>query len=167
MSWPKGWRRQDINSSPGATDEKQHVFISEGRIKSFGPVDIPIKVVSALLEISQEESEEEEHARWNAHMLTWTETERGWGSRPDGASLHLSAADARKYVAEYWEREKGQNPSGEVPHEYSLPNGEGNPVFVSREIYNKIKGSGSGIRLWQPEAYELQKRGDIQLFAKD
>lgn len=164
MSWPKGWRRQDINSSPGATDEKQHVFISDGRIKSFGPVDVPVKVISVLLAIPQETSEEP--TMWDAHLITWTETERGWGCRPDGVSLHLSATDARKYVADYWEREKAQNPSGEVPHEYSRPDDDGSPVLVSKEIYDQIRESHNGIRLWSSKVSELKKKGDIQKLAE-
>ncbi len=31
----------------------------------------------------------------------WEETERGWGVRPDGFSLHLTDADRSAYIGEY------------------------------------------------------------------
>ena len=52
-----------------------------------------------------------------AFLLDWEESERGWGTRPDGASIHVSEEECAKYVKAYWERQ----PKGEVPDEYSRP----------------------------------------------
>ena len=32
--------------------------------------------------------------------IDWTETERGWGQRPDGKSFHISMEEAEKYIKE-------------------------------------------------------------------
>lgn len=37
-------------------------------------------------------------------IIQWTEHERGWGNRPDGFSVHPSAAAAVAYVEAYWAR---------------------------------------------------------------
>ena len=59
-----------------------------------------------------------------AHIITWEESERGWGCRPDGFSLHVSQDEADNYIKEHWKREQEFNAkygiSG-VPDEYSRP----------------------------------------------
>ena len=35
------------------------------------------------------------------YYLAWEESEKGWGTRPDGFSLHVSEEDGRKYVKAY------------------------------------------------------------------
>ena len=57
------------------------------------------------------------------YMVRWRESERGWGQRPDGWSLHLSVADANGYIADYWSRQPAV-----VPSEYSFPSTEPHPV---------------------------------------
>ena len=37
----------------------------------------------------------------------WEESERGWGVRPDGCSLHLTEADRKQFIKEYWDIENG------------------------------------------------------------
>lgn len=87
----------------------------------------------------------------------WLESERGWGCRPDGASLHLTNADLDAYVKEYWEREKQFNPSGAVPDEYSRPDGSPRLIEVDAKTYNAVKKSKNGVRLWQHEYREIRK----------
>ena len=48
----------------------------------------------------------------------WEESERGWGVRPDGYSLHPDIAALKRYIAAYWKK----MPDG-VPDEYSRPSG--------------------------------------------
>ena len=78
--------------------------------------------------------------------LEWEESERGWGIRPDGCSLHLTEKDAENFEREYWSRMPD-----EVPEEYSRP--AGNPVnaYVSKKLYDKIKATKNGLRLWDYE----------------
>lgn len=90
-------------------------------------------------------------------LETWTESEAGWGQRPDGASLHLNKEDYKKFVQEYWD-----DMPDETPHEYSRPNDNLNAVRVSSDLYKKLKGSGCGIRLWRGEFNKLKEEGQIQ-----
>lgn len=91
-----------------------------------------------------------------AYLITWTESEAGWGCRPDGASLHLTQEHVKTYLKEYWDRMPK-----EVPHEYSRnDSGTGKMVAVSKKLYDQLKSKGS-IRFWQTEMRELRAKGDI------
>lgn len=52
----------------------------------------------------------------------WEERERGWGSRPDGYSVHLSDADRKAYIDDYWAK-MPDKVNGMAPDEYSTPDG--------------------------------------------
>jgi hypothetical protein len=52
----------------------------------------------------------------------WEEKERGWGSRPDGYSVHLSEADRVQYIKDYWDG-MPDRVNGMAPDEYSCPDG--------------------------------------------
>lgn len=56
-------------------------------------------------------------------VQNWTETERGWGQRPDGYTVHLSLEDCRKYRADFMENQRSTL-GEEVPDEYTFPSGE-------------------------------------------
>lgn len=71
----------------------------------------------------------------------WEESELGWGTRPDGYSLHLSVADSAVCVARYW-REMPKR----LPDEYSRPCGNPYVAEVSDDVYQKIVESTHGIR---------------------
>lgn len=73
----------------------------------------------------------------------WLESERGWGQRDDGYSLHKSKADRDAYVAEYWKRMPD-----DVPDEYSRPCGEPYLIDVPIETYERIENSKNGIRVY-------------------
>jgi hypothetical protein len=81
----------------------------------------------------------------------WEESERGWGVRPDGASLHLTEEDRISYCKDHWNREKKLNSSGIVPDEYSRERGQPLVIDVDAKIYKLIKESKYGIMLWQHE----------------
>jgi hypothetical protein len=55
--------------------------------------------------------------------INWTESERGYGQRPDGHTLHLTKDDAEQFIAEYWDKQ----PKGYAPDCYSFPE---TPKFV-------------------------------------
>lgn len=76
----------------------------------------------------------------------WEESERGWGCRPDGYSLHLTEADREAYVKDWVAWEKKLNPNREVPDEYTRPCGTPYIVDVGQEIYDKITASKNGLR---------------------
>jgi hypothetical protein len=80
--------------------------------------------------------------------LDWEESERGWGIRPDGYSLHLTKEDSEAFVKEYWDTMPDRGPNGEVPDEYSRPDDEPHIVSVDAKTLKKIKKSKNGIRYW-------------------
>lgn len=64
----------------------------------------------------------------------WLESERGWGCRPDGYTLHLSESDRVAFVKAYWARMPDA-----VPDEYSRPYGEPEAVEVKKKIYKELE----------------------------
>lgn len=75
------------------------------------------------------------------YRIDWTEHELGWGSRPDGSSLHLSKEVADKFIADYWARMPDREMG--VPDCYSSPS---EPFLVesSEELVATVKAaSGS------------------------
>lgn len=82
----------------------------------------------------------------------WEESEAGWGTRPDGYSLHLSEEDRKAYVQTHWDALPK-----EVPDEYSRPDGTPYWFEASEEEYNAVttacaKGHGKhkfGIYHWE------------------
>lgn len=62
----------------------------------------------------------------HVYMIDWTETERGWGMRPDGYSFHKTPEDAAAYLkAEY-----DALPDA-APDEYSFPGGGWNGAVTA------------------------------------
>ena len=74
----------------------------------------------------------------------WEESERGWGVRPDGYSLHLTQSDRNVFVRAYWD-----SMPGEVPDEYERPTGETFPIEVDEETFDLVHISKNGIRRYQ------------------
>jgi len=93
-----------------------------------------------------------------AYLITWTESEEGWGVRPDGASLHLTQDDANEYLNEYW-----AHMPVEVPTEYSRNDGVvGKLVAIGLNLYRRLNLSKKhGIRLWQVDLRNARAEGNI------
>lgn len=68
----------------------------------------------------------------------WEESERGWGVRPDGYSLHLTLGDCKSYIKAYWKKMPDA-----VPDEYSRPSGDPYECEIDNKIYLQIKKKGS------------------------
>lgn len=66
----------------------------------------------------------------------WAESERGWGQRPDGVSIHRTVADKDAFIKNYWDSLPKY-----APNEYSFPSGT-ELVDVSQENYDAISGLG-------------------------
>lgn len=81
----------------------------------------------------------------------WEESERGWGCRPEGCSLHLTLEDCKEYIADYWKT----MPDEDVPDEYDRPCGEPKLVEVGPKTYKKIKESTCGIRRFKWEKIDI------------
>lgn len=71
----------------------------------------------------------------------WEESEEGWGTRPDGYSLHLSDKDRGQFIEDYWD-----SMPDEVQEEYSRPDGEPYRATVLARLFNKVKKSSCGVR---------------------
>jgi hypothetical protein len=86
-------------------------------------------------------------------FVSWEESERGWGTRPDGCSLHLNANDARKFIDDYW-----KDMPCRVPDEYSRPAGKPTSAYVSSDLYKQVKENKLGIRVFAPQLREIYKK---------
>lgn len=94
--------------------------------------------------------------KYVAYKINWFEFERGWGSRPDGISLHKTKNDGKQYITKYW----NEMPN-EVPNEYSAPNGnEFTLIEVSKEISDLVNNK-INLRYWQSDYCNLIKNGEI------
>ncbi len=91
-----------------------------------------------------------------AFLETWTETERGWGQRPDGCTIHLTEEDYKKYVKKYWDKMPK-----ETPYEYSRPDENLREVVIGSKLFKDLKKSANGILLWQSEFSEKKKSNEI------
>lgn len=82
----------------------------------------------------------------------WEESERGWGCRPDGWTMHLTMEARDAYVVLYAKRQdaqfKSQGGHG-VPDEYTRPSGTPYPMDVDEETYNKI-AAAEDKTIWGP-----------------
>ena len=67
----------------------------------------------------------------------WEESERGWGIRPDGFSIHPDEEARKRFVDAYW-----QKMPDEVPEEYSRPSGQPYTADISDEMAAKMDGDG-------------------------
>lgn len=90
-------------------------------------------------------------SKYIVHVMTWTEYERGWGCRSDGASLHLTKEDMDQFIKEYWATQ-----SEEVPNEYSKEDGNPFELQVSEDLYNKVKSTINGLWLLQTDYSKLK-----------
>lgn len=80
----------------------------------------------------------------NKHVVIcqkWEESERGWGTRPDGYSLHLNDSDRRGFIEEYW-----ASMPNSAPDEYSRPDGTPYEAEVEAAVYEEVEASKNGIR---------------------
>ena len=73
----------------------------------------------------------------------WEESERGWGVRPDGCSLHKTIEDCRAYISQYWDSMPRY-----APNEYERPAGEPYHISVPKELYDEMAESDCGMRLY-------------------
>jgi hypothetical protein len=70
----------------------------------------------------------------------WEESERDWGTRPDGYSIHPDQSALDRYVKAYWD----EMPD-ETPDEYSRPCG----TPYEAEVPEASFGGRDGLRFWE------------------
>ncbi len=68
-------------------------------------------------------------------VQNWEESERGWGTRPDGWTIHSSLDQLRGYVKWF---NKTFNNKDEAPDEYTRTDGEPIEVEVEDGLFKKI-----------------------------
>ena len=83
----------------------------------------------------------------------WMESERGWGIRPDGYTLHLTMDDCRRFREEYWTTQHARD-GGSVPDEYSFEAGEPFMVQVDSATHKQLMS-----RKKDPEMTPMEKAG--------
>lgn len=66
----------------------------------------------------------------------WEESERGWGVRPDGVTLHLSKDDYDRWMKEY-----DASHTGPVPDEYTRTSGNPFSVSIGSELREQLEKS--------------------------
>jgi hypothetical protein len=74
----------------------------------------------------------------------WEESERGWGTRPDGYSLHLHEDDREAFIKAYWD-----SMPDHAPAEYSRPSGGVRQERVDAATYAELEASEHGIRRYR------------------
>lgn len=79
----------------------------------------------------------------NVICQKWEESERGWGCRPDGFSLHLTEDDRASFVYAHWETLPDS-----VPDEYSRPSGTPFECPVTDALFERIKAAKNGVYGW-------------------
>lgn len=73
----------------------------------------------------------------------WIESERGWGQKPYGYSLHLTEEDMKAFIEEHWSAWPDEAPEWYYgPDIMSSPR----PFEVDEKTYQEIKKSRNGIR---------------------
>lgn len=97
------------------------------------------------------------------YLQYWEESERGWGVRPDGCSLHLEQSDHNKFIESVY---SDRNESS-VPDEYDRVVGGLIDVYVSETLYNEIVKNGGSLRLMEYNMNNLRNLRDIKIIVKD
>jgi hypothetical protein len=72
----------------------------------------------------------------------WEESEAGWGTRPDGWTMHLNMEAHAAYMKQFTEDQRADYArTGVVPDEYTKSSGDPYPMDVDEATYEKIKAS--------------------------
>lgn len=89
-----------------------------------------------------------------AWVQEWEESERGWGVRPDGYTVHRKKEDIDAFLADMRQREEGLYGKGVVPDEYSRPRGEPLECAVDEKL---LPARGDNGR-WLPSDWRPTKK---------
>ena len=75
----------------------------------------------------------------------WEESEAGWGTRPDGYSLHLTEEDRKAYISDYGRRLRVMF-GDTAPSSYDRPNGTPYACDVDEQTYGLVAECKYGMR---------------------
>lgn len=83
----------------------------------------------------------------------WEESEAGWGTRPDGYSIHLTEEDRAAYCKKFakWQQDYFKKEYGDdrVPPEYDRICGAPYLAEVDAKVYEELTANKKqGLRIW-------------------
>lgn len=79
--------------------------------------------------------DDEPPVQYRVYRQEWVESERGWGVRHDGSTVHLTLDDRNAFVAGY---NRTFNNQASAPDCYTRAEGNAKQVSVSEEAYDKL-----------------------------
>jgi hypothetical protein len=147
-----------------------------GIVRSFDE-DVQEKYKDALRQAMREilellpdaEPQAEESVVYGVLCQPWWESERGWGQRPDGFTLHASFEDHKRFTEDHWKKQKAYFaerglPEGHVPDAYTFASGDPFVVEVDEETYRAVTDPAvAGIWGQGNKAPEKANRRDLEL----
>src|SRR5579871_6232381 len=86
---------------------------------------------------------------YSLYVQCYTESERGWGQRPDGYSLHTSLEGAKKFAKDYIGKMRASEKEAygdSVPDEYTMADGEPSLMECTKELHDKVVAAGG--KMW-------------------
>lgn len=84
--------------------------------------------------------------KYTVWVQEWETTERGWGVKPCGYTMHLDQTDIRIFLMLMRTKEEAENGKGFVPEEYDRPCGAAYQVDLDDPIlYDQVVISRTGI----------------------
>jgi hypothetical protein len=92
-------------------------------------------------------------------LQIWEESERGWGTRPDGCSMHIDLKERENYIQSIYDSRKSDE---SIPHEYDRIVGEGVEAFIEDALYTLVVKDKS-IRLTQYQMNNLMGMEEITI----
>ena len=108
---------------------------------------------------SQSKYESQTYFFMKAYLQYWEESERGWGVRSDGCSIHTSLDEHKKFIDQiYSKRDPNQ-----VPDEYDRVVDEPFEVEISDALYNEMMNEGGTLRLMQHSFNNLKNLDEIKI----
>jgi len=92
------------------------------------------------------------------YLQHWEESERGWGIRPDGCSLHFGLIEHDSFIKLIYENRENTL----VPKEYERIVGRLIGAYVKDDIYKIVMKEGT-LRLNQYEMSNLIKLEELEI----
>lgn len=130
----EGWREAVDKARKLAYEEKYEMRIQAievpGVYELFEIPTVQARVDRCLPPAFDPSEGSKEH---RAITQAWVESEKGWGVRPDGSSLHLTEQDREKFIKEYWD-----GMPDETPDVYCRPEGQPRGCLIDDETYSKL-----------------------------
>ena len=92
-------------------------------------------------------------------LQIWEESERGWGTRPDGCSMHIDLKERENYIQSIYNSRKSDE---SIPDEYERIVGEGVEAFIEDALFELVQKDKS-LRLTQYQMNNLMGMEEITI----